>query len=624
MNRIRPHAIFVSIALLCVARSALAQGDPEVIQAIIDEGKSRSQVWELLEHLSENIGVRLTGSTSLEHANAWTRDAFRSWGLHNAHLHKWGEVPVRFDRGPSRARMIKPVEREFEFTTRAWAAGTNGPVVGRVVKEPATMEQLEAMRDQLRGAWVLGKTRPRTGRRGVLSETAQPTQADEIQAALYEAGIAGRILGATGELVVTTSERGWRELEYHNLPTEVTVFVRRSDYDAINSRLADGEEVEVEIDLQHSFVEGPIPQYNTIAEIPGTEFPEQVVIISAHLDTWDGPGSQGAQDNGVGSAVTLEAARILATVGIKPRRTIRFCLWGGEEQGLLGSRGYLESLSEEERANISAVFVDDGGTNYQGGLQCIEAMAEMLTRATAPVNEAFPDMPVKINVRERMPRGGGSDHATFNRVGIPGFFWDEVGIGGREGKNYRFIHHTQNDTLRYVVPEYLVQSATCSAITAYNLAMADTLLPREVPSAEQEERTPPRRDPVADAAGDFAPIDGPLNGRWVATIVGDSPYAGSQFTLTLQMGANGQVQGTNDSRIGSGPLHNVSYDAEAGQITFTWESDMVGTLYYRATIKGDEMTGALGSDQEYRTQFKAVRQLDAVATEAGAGAASGE
>src|SRR5262249_28427767 len=153
-------------------------------------------------------------------------------------------------------------------------------------------------------------------------------------------------------------------------------------------------------------------------------------IVSGHLDSWDGQGSQGAQDNGVGSSTTLETARILMAAGVKPKRTIRFCLWTGEEQGLLGSKAYVKSLSDEEKANISAVFVDDGGTNFDGGLQCVKDMEAMLTMAVEPVNKAFPDMPVKINVRERMPRGGGSDHASFNAENIPGFFWDETGSGG--------------------------------------------------------------------------------------------------------------------------------------------------------------------------------------------------
>jgi Zn-dependent M28 family amino/carboxypeptidase len=237
----------------------------------------------------------------------------------------------------------------------------------------------------------------------------------------------------------------------------------------------------VEFDLQNKLSAGPFPVYNVIAEIPGTEKPEEVVIISAHMDSWNGPGSQGTVDNGTGTAVTIEAARILGSLGIQPKRTIRFALWGGEEQGLLGSKAYIESLSEEELANISAAFVDDGGTNYEGGIPAADYMVEYLAAATAPINGVFYSETdgeyLNVNIRptgEKIETHGGSDHAAFNRVGVPGFFWDEVGRA-----DYGYGWHTQNDRLDLAIEEYLMQSATNAAIVAYNLANAPGLLPRE-------------------------------------------------------------------------------------------------------------------------------------------------
>ena len=156
---------FTLFAVSCTLAPAMGQGDPEVVGKIIDEGKNSSQVWEHLEYLSENIGTRLTGSTGLMEANAWTRDMFRSFGLRNARLQKWGEVQVRFDRGPSSARMTKPARLDFEFTTRSWSAGTDGPVSGVVVKRPKTMEDLESLGDELEGAWVLSQPQQRRRRR---------------------------------------------------------------------------------------------------------------------------------------------------------------------------------------------------------------------------------------------------------------------------------------------------------------------------------------------------------------------------------------------------------------------------------------------------------------------------
>ncbi len=463
------------------------QGDPEVVAQIIEEGTQRSQVWDHLTYLSEEIGSRLTGSTNLDRAQEWARDQFESYGL-DATLDQWGNISVRFDRGASYAKMVSPLEIEFMMTSKSWSAGTDGAVTGSVIKRPETMEEVDALGDSVDGAWILSKPIPRKRRGG--KEKAEVIAArdlrKEIRTALYDLGIAGYIVSAKSDLVITSSIRGWREMDYNERSDEVTILVRRVDYDVMNSRIADGEDVEVEADLVHHFEDGPIGVYNTIAEIRGTEYPDEVVIISGHLDSWDGPGSQGAQDNATGCSTTIEAARILMAAGANPKRTIRFILWSGEEQGLLGSSAYVKGLSDSEIAGISAVFVEDGGTNYIGGVSCIKSMEPMLAAAIAPVQEAFPELPMKLDIRKKLSRFGGSDHAPFVRAGIPGFFYHETGSGGREGKNYTFIHHTQHDQTRYAVPKYLIQSATCSAVLAYNLACADTLLPREIEGEKKE------------------------------------------------------------------------------------------------------------------------------------------
>ncbi len=452
----------------------------DALMRIIDEGKNRNQAMQHLTYLCEQIGSRLTASSRLEQANRWTAEQFESFGLQNVRLHEWGTFPVRFDRGPSSGRMVEPDERIFEFTTRAWSVGTNGPQQGRVFREPKTVEELDEIANQLEGAWIL---RP-------LGASESP-----FLDRMRTAGIIGTITASRDELVRTGAVSGARQLDFDNLPTDVNVYVRRSDYDAINSRIADDQEVVVEFDLNHKFTKGPIPCYNTIAEIVGTELPDEVVIISGHLDSWDGPGSQGTVDNGTGSSVTMEAARILMAAGIKPRRTIRFILWTGEEQGLLGSRGYVAELTEEERTKISAVFVDDSGTNQQESLTGTHAMEPMLKQIIEPMNFAFPDLvPIHAKSGNRMPQRGASDHAPFNAVGVPGFFWGKTGRA-----NYRHAWHTQNDRLDQAVPEYLVKNSTVSAIAAYLLAEAETLLPRDVTEVEdgeeddQDSETRPRR-----------------------------------------------------------------------------------------------------------------------------------
>jgi hypothetical protein len=321
-------------------------------------------------------------------------------------------------------------------------------------------------------------------------------------------GPAGFISASGDERVRTSGQPGWRTLTMETLPQDVEVQVRRSDYDYINSRLADGAEVWAEFDLKHHFTGGPVPVYNTVAEIKGTTWPDEVVIISAHLDSWNGPGSQGTTDNGTGSSVTLEAARLLAAAKAKPKRTIRFILWTGEEQGLLGSAQYVKMLRERgELEKISACFVDDGGTNYEGGLKCLDSQGPMLAAATAPVNGVFYSEVdgkwLDVNIQPstsasgRPPGGGGSDHQSFLAAGVPGFFWDEVGRA-----DYGYGWHTQNDRIDLAIPEYLVQSSTCAAVTAYNLACAPTLLPRPERRSEggAPERAPRERGQGSPAA----------------------------------------------------------------------------------------------------------------------------
>lgn len=600
-----------------VAPPAVEMGDPSVIQAILAEGKDNSHVMALLTEMCETFGPRLTGSAAIEAAQNWSKSNFESWGLSNAALQEWGTVATRFDRGPSTGSVHLAggdKMRDLEFSTLAWTRGTDGPVRGKAVMMPTTMEEYEANAGSYADTWIL-LLPDYSGRRGIrsvgylmrehhglrdrtrdqLDGTAAPaaTEPDAVvgqawtgsmdyngsavpveltltklgespegtmsipnfhtgpiqdarmegdalrfrfshamgvsEIALTMAGnnATGTSTGASGtvyplelarvappegsaatvefddpilarvlaespagfvssskdERVWTTSTNGWREREINDFPTDVEVNVRESDFDFITARIAQGVPVEIEFDLSHKLVAGPIPVYNVIAEIPGTEFPDEVIIVSAHQDSWDGPGSMGTVDNGTGTAVTMETARILMAAGAKPKRTIRFALWSGEEQGLLGARGYARELTDEQRAKISAVFVDDGGTNHQGGIPVADNMVEYLAAATSWTNGHFysevdgKDMVVSIRpTGPRIETHGGSDHAAFNAMGIPGFFWDEIGRA-----NYSYGWHTQKDRLDQAIEEYLVQSATNSAVTAYNLANAPTLLPRAAP-----------------------------------------------------------------------------------------------------------------------------------------------
>lgn len=450
----------ITSGLLASALFTVAYGND--VAKLIDAGKNRNQSWQHLTHLSHKIGARLTGSPALHRGQLWAADQFRKWGLMNVQLEKWGEVPVGFERGERQvARMTSPWKQEFTFSTPAWTPGTNGLVKVKPIMQPESVEEVAAMGGKLKGAWVVMKS--------AVSMRGQGGNA-ELNRALENSGIAGMITASSDERVHTGGR--FSGLTMSNLPKVVQVRIRKSDMDTLTTGIRAGRDVELEFDIDNRFIAGPVPQYNVIAEIPGTEKPDEVVIVCGHLDSWNGPGSQGTCDNGTGSTVTLEAARLMASTGVKPKRTVRFILWSGEEQGLLGSMAYVK-MHAAEMDKISAVFNDDGGTNYQGGYQCLESMVPMLKAAMDPVEKAFPELPMKLSVSPNMPRGGSSDHASFVMVGVPGFFTIESGRA-----DYGFVWHTQHDRLENAIPEYLVQSSTNAAVVALNIANAETMLPR--------------------------------------------------------------------------------------------------------------------------------------------------
>lgn len=427
----------------------LPSSDPVVV-AMLREERENSRVMDTLHHLTNAIGPRLTGSTRLDQACEWTRREFEKLGL-KVRLEEWGSFPVGYDRGPWSAKMTVPETLPLTIGFNAWTPATPGPLTGRAILAPTDDAERLSLKERMKGAWVISSER----------------ESEQVRASYEEAGVAGVIRSAGGELIHT----GWDPQVYEGkLPRLRTVTMLGSQHRKIVDLLRSGKDVELTIDIDAAFRKGPIPLRNVIAELPGSEKPDELVIVGAHLDTWD--GAAGAIDNGTGVSTTLEAARLLTAANARPKRTIRFMLWTGEEQGMLGSRAYIKA-HPEETPKISAVLVQDGGTNAVSGLLALEAMVPPLEQALAPLLRADADPNVAIRKVGRFPFGGKSDHESYLSVGVPGFQWIQSGRA-----DYAFGHHTQHDTLAQVIPEYQRQSSRVIAIAALGIANLPDLLPR--------------------------------------------------------------------------------------------------------------------------------------------------
>ena len=481
--------------------TGLPTQDP-VVDAIYGIADEDLLVMQTLQELVEGIGPRLSSSDRLTEACEWARDKFLSYGFEDVRMEEWGSFPVGFNRRYAKGRMTAPVKRDLTFITRSWTPGTPGVVRGPALLAPGTEEQMAALEGKLQGAWIVvptGGTAPRFGRDGdsVRERFGRMCDAE---------GIAGIIRPGNKSGLLVTS--GNHRLDWDALPSRVFIQVLREQFTEIHQLLVAGEPVELEFDIDQEFVQGPIPLYNVIAEIPGTDLADELIIFGGHIDSWDGAG--GAQDNGTGTSTTLEAARILMAtlkeLDLQPRRTIRFMLWSGEEQGLLGSIAYIEQHPEENE-RISACIVHDGGTNACSGIRTTPSMEPLFEEAFAPIIEHTKDnenedLRFHLVHAARLPRGVGSDHDAYLSAGVPGFFWEQSGTA-----SYTYVHHTQFDWVNQVIPEYQLFTSRVVASTAWRLANMEQAVPRDELGGER-----PRRKRIGVYLGEGLEVDGLVEG----------------------------------------------------------------------------------------------------------------
>ena len=494
--------------------------EEELAAAIRREGIENTQVMRILRDMTGKIGHRLTGSDNFTKACAWAATEFHAMGVPVVKLEKWGEWKLAWNRGAWKGRITSPVPMELYVATEAWTAGTNGPREGVIVKTPETVEAVT--KEAVGSKWLFYKKAPK-------SDVRKACESFGILGWVYRAGDADdkfptrvRVFGDSKKAMLTIDE----------VPTIPQIAVRPDQADQLEKLLEGTQAVHANFDIENTFRDGGIPLYNVIAEIPGSEKPEEIVIVSSHLDSWH--QAQGCTDNGTGSSTTMESARILMAVGAKPKRTIRFCLWGGEEQGLLGSAAYVK-MHRAEMEKVSAVFNHDSGTNWAGSIGVTEGMWGPMQSVVAPMLAlAAPDKshegPVfQLNKVDAIAGGGGSDHASFITAGVPGLNWS---LKGR-ANYFAYSWHTQWDTYEVAIPEYQRHTATVIALAALGTANLPEML----------DRSGVRRSGGGRQAGSYAEalFDGDMDGFKFTALKAEGRGAkmGIQVGDVLQK-ANGQ------------------------------------------------------------------------------------
>jgi len=447
--------------LLFLTLISSAQKDP-VVDKIIDLGTTDNKVMEHMDYLSNRFGDRLLGSDNYYSACVWAVNTMRSWGM-MAEMQEAGELPVGFNRGPWFGKMVSPKEIPLDFGTPAYTAGTKGRQKGRVVFMPATEKEFWTIRDSIKGAWILidgvntGWPRDRGGE-------------SDMTRLIREAGALGTVQLATFPIRLLYNKVD----SWENLPTLPDIKLIDKQYNEIKKLVSDGEKVELEFDIRNYFRPGPIKYHNVIGWIPGTEYPDEYVILGGHLDGL--AGATAAVDNASGATVAMEVARLILAAGGKPKRTIMVHLWAGEEFGLLGSTAWVKQ-NPDKLPRISAVFNRDGGTNCISGLAVSKAMMADFQQMVKPILGLNPKYPFDLTERARALRKGGrgsTDTFSFLQKEVPAF-----GFSTKGEHVYNRTWHTTLDTYNEVIPSYQEYSAMVTSVIAYGVANLDHLLSRE-------------------------------------------------------------------------------------------------------------------------------------------------
>jgi carboxypeptidase Q len=513
---IRRLSTLIALAALAAPLAAQARLDADVNARIRQEENAHSTIMRTLHALTDVYGPRVTGSPSLKAAGEWAIKEMASWGFTNGHLEPWDFGHPGWVNERLTAHIVSPVKDALVAEVLAWTPGTNGVVTAQAYQltlperpTPAELTAfLDGAKDQVKGRIVLAgkhvfvpvdfnppaKRRPDEqvraqydpdntnagqfgrGRGGRGDQTPPPMTTNEINRRIDEFLVAN---GA--RLRVNDAGRGHGQIiAFNNRTYDLakavpTVVLRNEDYGRIARILADGTPVELEFDIVNKVYPEGRTAYNVIAEIPGTDKNDEIVMLGGHLDSWH--SATGATDNAIGCATMMEAARILKAIGVTPRRTIRVALWSGEEEGILGSQAYVKEHfgsfenQKPEYAKLVAYLNIDSGTGRARGASVFgpPAAAAIVRQALAP----FADLGVVGAAATTSRNVGGTDSTAFNNAGLPG-----IGFGQDPIEYNSHTHHTNLDTYERIVEDDVKASAIEIAATLYQLVMRDDMLPR--------------------------------------------------------------------------------------------------------------------------------------------------
>lgn len=454
-------------------KAAMEQAD----QKIAAEVKDHSELMKNLEYLTTNIGPRLTGSKQMQQASEWTLKRFKDYGV-SAHL-ETTEIAQAYYRGADTAEIVSPVSRRVPIHALGWSKATPGEISGPVVVlKIETIDEVARYKGKLKGAVVLASKPadiPNREEENAYDAVITPSHGVPKAQGLGFAErlkIFGEIAKEQPAVLLLDSGKtdslftmgSFSRYQASQIPL---AFITHENYSLIY-RLAQEGPVSMKVNLTGTFSPRPVPASITVGEIKGSQFPDQRVIIGGHLDSWD--LGQGALDNGTGSMAVLEAARTLKALGWKPRRTITFVLFTGEEQGGVGADLFVKDHANEV-PKIDAVLVHDTGTGkvFSIALEDLYETAPLMSEIYEPLREVFDLKPLSTRYF------GSSDHVAFLRAGVPAYFCVQ------KPAHYREAHHSQTDTFDKVIPDEINEGAALLAAWAWNVSEMPAPLPHHAP-----------------------------------------------------------------------------------------------------------------------------------------------